>query len=50
MATEETQVGEFAALQVVPDRYPKMALSLDRVDLSEDGVVRRDLPDFQLEA
>ena len=46
MVTEETQEREFAALRAVPDQYPKMVLSMDRVDLSEDGIVHRNLPDF----
>lgn len=50
MATEETQEREFAALRAVPDQYPKMVLSLDRTDLSEDGIVHRYLPDFLLDA
>jgi len=48
MATEETQDREFSALRVVPDQYPKLVLSMDRIDLSSNGIVHRYLPDFLL--
>lgn len=50
MDSDETEKREFDALKAVPDQYPKLVLSLDRVDLSQDGIVHRYLPDFLLEA
>ena len=50
MDSDETEKREFEALKAVPDQYPKLVLSLDRVDLSQDGIVHRYLPDFLLEA
>ena len=49
MATEETQEREFSALRAVPDQYSKLVLSMDRLDLSEGGIVHRYLPDFLME-
>ena len=50
MDSDETEKREFDALKAVPDQYPKLVLSLDRVDLSQEGIVHRYLPDFLLEA
>lgn len=50
MDSEETQKREFSALKAVPDQFPKLVLSMDRIDLSEDGIVHRYLPDFLLES
>jgi len=49
MGTDETMEREFSALRTVPDHYPKMVLSMDRVDLSEDGIVHKYIPDFLME-
>lgn len=49
MDSDETEKREFDALKAVPDQYPKLVLSLDRVDLSQEGIVHRYLPDFLLE-
>ena len=49
MDSEETQKREFDAFRAVPDQYPKLVLSLDRIDFSEGGIVHRYLPDFLLE-
>ena len=48
MESEATRNREFSALMAVPDQYPKMVLSLDRVDFSDSGIVHRYLPDFLL--
>ena len=48
MDSDETEKREFGALKAVPDQYPKLVLSLDRVDLSQEGIVHRYLPDFLL--
>ena len=49
MESEETREREFSALMSVPDQYPKIVLSLDRVDFSSNGIRHRYLPDFLLE-
>ena len=49
MENEETREREFSALMSVPDQYPKMVLSLDRVDFSSNGIKHRYLPDFLME-
>ena len=49
MENEETREREFSALMAVPDQYPKMVLSLDRVDFSSNGIKHRYLPDFLME-
>ena len=48
MESEATRNREFSALMAVPDQYPKLVLSLDRVDFSDSGIVHRYLPDFLL--
>ena len=40
---------EFSALMSVHDQYPKMVLTLDRVDFSSNGIRHRYLPDFLME-
>lgn len=49
MESEETREREFSALMAVPDQYPKMVLSLDKVDFSHSGIVHRYLPEFLAE-
>lgn len=46
MESEETREREFSALLAVPDQFPKIVLSLDRVDFSSDGIVHRYLPQW----
>lgn len=46
MESEETREREFSALLAVPDQYPKMVLSLDRVDFSSNGIAHRYLPEY----
>ena len=50
MEREETREREFSALMAVPDQYPKMVLSLDRVDFSQDGIVHMYLPEFLMKS
>ena len=49
MESEETREREFSALMAVPDQYPKMVLSLDRVDFSSNGIRHKYLPDFLMD-
>ena len=50
MESEETREREFSSLMAVPDQYPKMVLSLDRVDFSSNGICHRYIPDFLMES
>ncbi len=45
---EKTIAREFGALQAIEDNYPKYVLSLDKIDLSRDGIVHLNLIDFLL--
>jgi len=50
LATGETEEREFRPLAKIPDNYPKMVLSLDKVWGEErDGIIRKNLIDFLLE-
>ena len=49
MESELTREREFSALLRVPDQYPKLVLSLDRVDFSTAGIRHKKIPDFLLE-
>lgn len=49
MGSEETRQREFAALQAIPDQYPKLVLSMDRLDMSIGGIQHKYLPDFLLD-
>ncbi len=49
MESEETREREFSALMAVPDQYPKIVLSLDKVDFSSNGIRHMYLPDFLME-
>jgi len=50
MESEETREREFSSLMAVPDQYPKMVLTLDRVDFSSNGICHRYIPDFLMES
>ncbi|MDO4369496.1 MAG: hypothetical protein Q4C29_03060 [bacterium] len=39
---------EFGAYKSVEDNYPKYVISLDKVDLSRDGIIHLNLIDFLL--
>ena len=49
MESELTREREFSALLGIPDQYPKMILSLDRIDFSSAGIQHKRIPDFLLE-
>ena len=40
---------EFSSLLAVQDNFPKMVLSLDRFDLSREGIIHKNLIDFLLD-
>ena len=48
LASEETIEREFKPLKNIPDNYPKYVISLDKVDLSRDGIIHLNLIDFLL--
>ena len=45
---ESTIEREFSTLKSIKDNYPKYVLSLDRIDLSRDGIIHLNLIDFLL--
>ncbi len=45
---ESTIEREFSALKSIKDNYPKYVLSLDKIDLSRDGIIHLNLIDFLL--
>lgn len=46
LATEETIRREFDAFKPIKEAYPKYVLSLDKIDLSRDGIVHINIVDF----
>ncbi len=48
MAAEETVRREFGAYKGITDASPKYVLSLDRIDMSHDGIVHLNIIDFLL--
>lgn len=48
MPTEETVMREFGAYKTITDASPKYVLSLDRIDMSHDGIVHLNVADFLL--
>ena len=49
MPTKETREREFGALLAIPDQFPKMVLSLDRLNLGGNGILHKYIPEFLLE-
>ncbi len=45
---ESTMEREFNALKKIEDNYPKYVISLDKIDLSRDGIIHLNLIDFLL--
>ena len=39
---------EFGAYKSIKDNYPKYVISLDKIDLSRDGIIHLNLIDFLL--
>ena len=48
LASEETIRREFGAFRPITDASPKYVLSLDRADMSRDGIIHLNLEDFLL--
>lgn len=49
LASDETIEREFGSLLAVNDNFPKYVLSMDRFDMSREGIIHKYLPDFLLE-
>lgn len=49
LASEETVEREFSALETIPDQYPKLVLTMDRLDRSRNGVRHLNVADWLLE-
>lgn len=45
---EETIAREFGAFASIDDNYPKYIISLDKIDLSREGIIHLNLIDFLL--
>ena len=50
LASQDTIDREFGAFRGIEDNYPKYVLSMDDFDMSRDGIIHRNIPDFLLEA
>lgn len=48
LASEETVKREFGAYRKITDASPKFVMSLDKIDLSHDGIVHMNIIDFLL--
>ncbi len=48
MVNEETIHREFGAYEKITDASPKYVMSLDKIDLSHDGIVHLNIIDFLL--
>ncbi|MCM1267283.1 MAG: ATP-binding protein [Bacteroidales bacterium] len=47
--SEETAAREFDAYQTIKDNYPKYVISADRIPLTRDGIIHKNLCDWLLE-
>lgn len=49
LADEHVIEREFGMLKKIKDNYPKMVLSMDKVDFSQDGIIHKNIIDWLLE-
>lgn len=49
LASQDTIDREFGVFDAVRDNYPKLVLSLDGFDMSQNGIIHRNIRDFLLE-
>ena len=49
LASATTIEREFSALETIPDQYPKLVLTMDRLDMSRNGVRHKNVADWLLE-
>ena len=47
--TEDNREREFGNFAAIHDNYPKMVISRDRLLLSQNGIIHRNIIDFLLE-
>ena len=50
LASDETREREFGVLERIEDNYPKLVLSLDEFDFSQNGIQHKNLLDYLLNA
>ena len=48
LASEETIAREFGVYKGIPDNYPKYVVSMDELDMSQNGIKHRNIKDFLL--
>ena len=48
LASEKIIEREFGALSKINDNYPKYVLSMDKIDMSRDGILHLNIPNFLL--
>ena len=48
MASEKTITREFGAYEKVRDASPKYVMSLDKIDMSRDGIIHLNILDYLL--
>ena len=48
LASEETVAREFGVYKGIPDNYPKYVVSMDELDMSQNGIKHRNIKDFLL--
>ncbi len=49
LADERVVEREFGAYRDIPDNYPKYVVSMDKIPMSRDGIIHKNLIDFLLE-
>ena len=49
LADEQVVEREFGAYRDIPDNYPKYVISMDKIPMSRDGIIHKNLIDFLLE-
>ena len=48
MGSQQTIEREFGAYAGIADNYPKYVLSMDKFDMSRNGIIHRNIIDFLL--
>ena len=46
---EQTKEREFKAFEKITDNYPKWLITMDRLDMSQNGILHKNVFDFLLE-
>ena len=50
LAEASTIEREFSVLEAIDDNYPKMVISMDKVNRSRNGIIHKNIVDFLLES